>query len=126
MFVSNEEILKAIGEIQSDIAAIKSARRGLRAELLVEELSISKAAKLIHTTAAVLAEAVKRGELKALPHPNGNYSKLRVRVADLIQWQEDRAFLMERETDGELPAPKLDAKLIMERARAKVLGEKAS
>ncbi len=116
MFVSNEEIYKAIVDVQNEIAELKLAKRKFKAELLVEELSLSRAAKLIHTKTSVLLEEVKAGKLRAMAHPSGDLSRLRFRVADLLEWQE----LREVEAVKDVNAPSIDE--IFNKAREKALG----
>jgi hypothetical protein len=118
-FVSTEKIYEAITNVQSEIASLKSDSLSLHAELLVEELSLSKAAKLAHTSTSVLLDAIKKGKLNAMAHPSGDMSKLRIKIADLLEWQEGRKVKFER---GRAKSQHdMDVKAMFERIRKDVL-----
>jgi hypothetical protein len=57
----------------------------------IDEVSLSKAAKLIHRSSEILMRAVRNQELYVMTHTNSkNQIRYRFRVCDLFDWQKRR------------------------------------
>lgn len=60
-------------------------------EFNIEEVSLKKAAKIIHKSPSFIEEAVKLGELKTMPYKDKTgKTRYRFRICDLYDWQKSR------------------------------------
>lgn len=80
-------ILSRIDQLEAKINKILERE----IEFNIEEVSLKKAAKIIHKSPSFIEEAVKLGELKTMPYKDKTgKTRYRFRICDLYAWQKSR------------------------------------
>lgn len=104
IYVSRVEkiLLEPIKTLESKVASLIENQ----IDNNVEEVSLTKATKLIHRSSGVLIEAVENKELEAMIHFNSKGKiRYRFRVCDLYDWQKRRKEAYQYVKDFEIETP---------------------
>lgn len=88
-FISNEQIYKEQQEIKKMLSELLQKN----VEHSIEEISLSKTAKLLHLSTDSVTDLVKKGKLQARTYQDGNRRKrYRFRIADVREFQNENKY----------------------------------
>lgn len=87
MIVTQEMIFEKLISLEKELKALK--KEHVRES--IEEISLNKAARLLHLGASTVTQLVERGQLKARVYRVGHKKRYRFKIADITEFQESRS-----------------------------------